>query len=997
MTFKFKIYFQGLLIGLLVLSQGIAAAQSSVTVAGTVIDAEDNAALPGVNIQVRGTNTGTVSDFNGTYSISVNPGSVLIFSFVGYQTQEIAVGNRTTIDVVLVLDVTQLSEIVVVGYGEQEKGDVTGVVAEITSEQFNQGAIVSPDNLITGKIAGVNVAPVSGEPGAAPDIRIRGTSSIQASNSPLYVIDGVPVDNVGFGGGRNPLNFLNPSDIESFTVLKDASAAAIYGSRGTNGVIIITTKGGTFDKKPSVNYNGWYSIANAVDKVDVLTGPEFREVINAQAPNRSDLILNANTDWQARIFQQAVGQNHELGISGGSQDIGYRMSFGFLEQEGVIQRSKTQRTTLNFSVNAKALGDNLNINLSFKGARTTDEFQDGGAIGSAVGFAPSQPIFDENSPFGGYWEWPDRFGAVIATNPVSLIDQAINEGEAFRGLTNLKLDYNIPLVEGLTATAVLGYDLIEAENASFQPTTLRAQIANRGRISIQNTNRVNELFNFYAKYERSLDQLNSTFDVMLGYEYQNRESNFPEFIGNILSTDAFGLQSMAAAAEVQPVPGFSIQRIRSYFGRVNYALQDKYLLTFTLRNDGSSQFGPGNRRGWFPSIGAGWRLSDEPFLQGVDAISNLKLRVGYGILGNQDFDAFQFASLYEQGDLFSRYVIGGIPIATLRPTPRNEDIRWEETSQLNIGMDYELLEGRLWGIVEYYRKNTTDLLLDTPVPAGTNLSNFVITNIGELVNEGFEFELNGIAIDNDDLRWDLSYNFSTNRNEVTRLAAGDIFVGDISGGVGTTAQIIREGQEINSFFTYRHIIGEDGRPLVDGVDHNDDGAINEEDIYMDTNGDGEVNLDDRVVTGNPLPEFQMGLSSYLRYKNFDLSFTLRGSFGQEVYNNVSSANGHYNKVRADIVPGNMHRSVLTNEFIEPQLLSDIYVEDGSFVRMDNISLGYQVPNLPTGMNLRVYGTIQNAFLITDYEGIDPELGVNGLDNNIFPMARTFLVGLSLGL
>lgn len=978
-------------------SANLLMAQTNV-VTGKVTDADDGSGLPGVNIQVKGTTNGTVTDFDGNYSLSVDSDAVLIFSFVGYANQEVVVGNRSKIDISLSLDVTQLSEIVVVGYGEQEKADVTGVVAEVTADQFNKGAIVSPDNLISGKIAGVNVAPTSGEPGSAPDIRIRGTSSIGASNAPLYVIDGVPVDNAGFGGGRNPLNFLNPSDIESFTVLKDASAAAIYGSRGTNGVILITTKGGTFDQKPSVTYNGWYSVADAVDKVDVLTGPEFRDVVNAQASNRSDLILNANTDWQAQIFQQAIGQNHELGISGGSGTIGYRMSIGFLEQEGIIQKSKTQRATLNFAVNAKALDDNLNINLSFKGAKTDDQFQDGGAIGSAIGYAPSQPIFDANSPFGGYWEWPSSFGVAIATNPVSLIDQTINEGQAFRGLTNLKLDYDIPLVEGLTATAVMGYDLIKADNASFQPSTVRGQISNGGTILLQNTTRTNELFNFYAKYERSLESLNSTFDVMLGYEYQNRESNFPQYRGNDLSTDAFGLQSIIAADEVQPIPGYFIQRLRSYFGRLNYALKDKYLFTFTLRNDGSSQFGPENQRGWFPSAGLGWRISDEVFLQNVDAISNLKLRVGYGVLGNQDFTAFQFASFFQQGDQFTRYVLGGEPIATLRPSARNEEVKWEETTQLNIGLDYELLEGRLYGSLEYYRKNTTDLLLNTPIPAGTNLSNFVISNIGELENEGVEFELNAIAVDKNDLRWDLSYNFSTNRNEVTKLVNGnDIFVGGVSGGVGTNVQIIREGEAVNSFYTYTHIIGADGRPLVDGVDHNEDGDINEADIYVDSNGDGEVNLDDRTVTGNPFPEFQMGLSSYLRYKNFDLSFTLRGSFGQEVYNNVSSANGNYSKVQTDIVPGNMHRSVLTNEFVEPQLLSDVYLESGTFIRMDNISLGYQIPNLPSGVDLRVYGTIQNAFLLTDYEGIDPELGVNGLDNNIYPRSRTFLVGLSLGL
>ncbi|MFA0963711.1 SusC/RagA family TonB-linked outer membrane protein [Roseivirga sp. BDSF3-8] len=979
-------------------------AWSQVRVTGKVTDQLNGEGLPGVNILVKGTTNGAVTDIDGNYSINVAPDATLVFSYVGYVKEEVPVNNRSTIDLNLAPDIEQLSEVVVVGYGQQEKEDVTGSVVEVDSKEFNKGAIVSPDQLINGKVPGVNITPDSGEPGGKVQIRIRGGTSLTAGNDPLYVIDGVPLENTTQNGGRNPLNFLNPNDIESFTVLKDASAAAIYGSRAANGVIIITTKSGKAGAKPRLNYDSWVSFSNAVDKIDVLNGDQYRLVAAEVAPDRTNLLLNANTDWQSQVLRTAVGQNHSLSFTGGGENTGYRISFNYLDKEGIIETSSTKRTGLNLNLNQSLFDNTLDISLGLKGAYTEDAFVDGAAISNSIGFAPTQPIYDVNSQFGGYWEWPTTFGTAVGLNPVSVLDQTEFVGETYRSLGNMTISYDLPFISGLSAKVNLAYDVLKGQRSDFQPFTLRSQSADSGQVKIESITRTMKLLESYLNYEKNLKGINSNIKALAGYSYQDFFNGFPTITARRLSTNIFGIYNPTIAGEYEAPYSVQENRLISFFGRVDYDFMSRYLLTVNARYDGSSRFGDENRWGFFPSASLGWRIIEEPWMDGLSSIFNdLKVRAGWGITGNQEFANYQYFAVYRPSDQFTQYPLGGEPITTIRPSAYNPQLKWEETTQYNVGLDYSLLNGRLNGTLDFYLKQTDDLLFNTPVPAGTNLSNFVVTNIGSMENKGVELGLNGIIIDKSDIRWDLGFNVAYNHNEITKLNGNTdpdfrgVPVGDISGGVGNRIQILSVGESRNTFYVFEHIRDENGNPLVDGVDHNDDGVVDDSDLYVDQNEDGIVNDSDRIYYNDPLPDWLFGLTSNVNAYNFDLSFTLRGSLGGYVYNNFASFAGNYSRLTNDITPGNMHASVLDNQFEEPQLFSDIYVEDASFLRMDNITLGYTVPNLGENVSLRVYGTVQNAFVITDYSGIDPESGIGGIDNDLYPRSRTFLIGLNLGL
>ena len=994
---------------------GHALAQES-TVTGKVTDSTTGEGLPGVNILIKGTSAGAVTDIEGNFSLTAQPTDILNISYVGYVTREIELGSQTVINVALELDIQSLQEVVVIGYGEQKKEDVTGVVTAVNSESFNRGAIVSPDQLVTGKVAGVQITSNSGEPGGQTSIRIRGGTSVNASNEPLYVIDGVAIDNSphnpgGFSTGRNPLNFLNPDDIETFTVLKDASAAAIYGSRGANGVIIITTKKGKKGSTGQLTYSGWTSIANAIDKVDVLNADEFRTIVDDEVSFSNDLLLNANTDWQAKILQQAIGQNHSLSFTGGAENLGYRFSVGYLNQEGIVRNSETERLSFSAGFNQSLLNDDLILDVNIKGSSTNDQFNDNGAIGSAISFAPTQPVFDANSDFGGYWEWPLSFGNSLTTNPVSSIAQTQDEGETFRSVGNVQVEYKIPLLEGLSAKVNLGYDVTRGQRKRFLPFTLRSQATDSGEVRNENVTRVSKLLETYLTYKTDIESISSSINFTAGYSYQDFRNEFPSSRAFTLNTNSFGPNNPTVGSQFEIFNTILENRLISFFGRLNYAFRDKYLLTLTVRRDGSSRFGPLNRWGTFPSAAFAWRIIDEPFINAGRVLDDLKLRVGWGITGNQEIGDYQFLFTYRPGDQFSRYQFGNDFVTTTRPNGADQSLKWEETMSLNIGLDYGLFEGRITGSLEYYYKKTDDLLFTVAVPAGTNLTNRILTNIGELENQGFEFAANAIAIDNQDLQLDIGFNVAYNQNEITGLSGDEdpnfdgFETGGITGGVGNNIQRLNVGQPVNSFFVFQHLPDENGNPRPDRVDFNEDGQANAADIYADTNGDGEVNDLDKRFLEQPAPDWIFGLTSQLYYKNFDLNFTLRANLGNYVYNNVSSANGFRNLVTG-IVPGNMHRSVLETGFTDSQFFSDYYIEDASFLRMDNISVGYTIPGLPQGMNLRVYGTVQNLFTLTDYSGLDPEIGNAsnnnatpqfGIDNNLYPRARTFIIGASFSL
>ncbi len=980
------------------------------TITGTVTDQENGEPLIGANILVIGTSEGTVTDIDGSYSLTVPEGyNELQFSYTGYATQLVTLSASNILDVAL-RGGEVLEEVVVIGYGTVKKEDATGVVAAISDKDFNRGAIVSPDQLISGKVAGVQISANSGEPGGQSTIRIRGGTSINASNEPLYVIDGVPIDNAGhnpggFQSGRNPLNFINPEDIETFTVLKDASATAIYGSRGANGVILITTKKGKAGQAPSISYNAWASVATDADRLQVLNAEEFRRVVTFYEPKNLELLQNANTDWQDEILRTAFGQNHSLSLTGGGSDFGYRASVGYLNQDGIIESANTERTNFALNYNHRLFDESLKINFNVKGAFTNDQISQNGAIGTAISYNPTLPVRDPGSPFGGFFEYPLTV-ANAGDNPVSTLSQTQDFAQNFRGLGNIEIDYQLPFLEGLSAKLNLGFDIFTGERSLFLPTTIRSQALNgenAGTARLERFTRQSSLLESYLTYNRFLESLNSNLTFTAGYSYQDFNNEFPSFVATGLPSNFFGTDNPAGANRT--VAGNSVieNRLISFFGRVNYDLANKYLFTFTFRRDGSSRFGPESRWGNFPSAAFGWKIMEEPFMEGLSrgVLSNAKIRLGWGITGNQEIGEYNYLPRYSQGDALVQYQFGDQYVTTIRPQAFDPGLQWEQTETYNLGLDLEFLQGRFNAAIDLYQKKTTELLFNVTVPAGTNLANQVLTNIGSLENRGVELVLDGFVIDSDEFDWNIGFNIAYNQNKVLETigSTGDDFlgirVGGISGGVGNTIQILREDNPVNAFFVYQHIRDANGNPRNDLTDYNDDGRADNLDMYVDQNGDGIINESDRVISEQPAPQFLYGLTSSMSYKNFDLSFTLRASTGNFVYNNVlSSGSAVQNVTNLSAPPTNILARGLLTDFREPQFLSDFYVEDASFLRLDNITLGYNLANVFNRMNARLYVTGQNLFVLTNYTGLDPEIP-NGIDNNIFPRAQTVLFGLNL--
>lgn len=986
----------------------VQALAQSTRITGTVTSGDDGTALPGVSILEKGTANGTVSDADGRYSLNVPENAILVFSFVGFQSQEISITGKSTVDIALSSDVTALTEVVVVGYGQQEKKDVTGVVAAVNEQSFNKGAIVSPDQLITGKIAGVQITSNSGEPGGQSSIRIRGGTSLNASNEPLYVIDGVPIDNAafnpgGFSSGRNPLNFINPNDIETFTVLKDASAAAIYGSRAANGVIIITTKKGK-SGLPTVTYDGWYSVGKIADRLDVFTADQFREVIAAKAPQHLNKLGSANTDWQDEIYQNATGQSHNITFSGGTEKTTYRASVSHQRQEGIIKTSSTERTSFAMGLTQKMLDDDLSVTANVKGARTQDRFSPG-VVGAAMEMDPTQPIYDVTSPWGGYFVWKNEAGDYerqATINPVSTLNQVTERGTSNRSIGNVQFDYKIRPIKGLSANVNLGYDLATGDRDRFQPSNYFAVASDTGEIKIENYTRVSQLLEGFLNYKRNFENISSTLDVTVGYSWQDWNSKYPSLRGTRLTDNGYGVNNPSVAKKVEAFNSVLENRLISFFGRVNYSYKDKYLLTASLRRDGSTRFGQANRWGTFQSAAFAWRVIDESFMEGLtDIFTDLKLKVGYGVNGNQEIPDYNYLATYSPSTLTAQYQLGNTFITTVRPNGYDANLKWEETTSYNIGLEYGFLNGRLTGSLDFYRKDTKDLLFERAVPSGSNLTNIILSNIGEIKNTGVELTIDAVAVSKNDLTWNISFNTSYNKNEIVALDGSDdpkfkgYETGGISGGVGNNIQILKVGQPAYSFFVYKQKYGADGKPLVNGVDYNEDGKADLADMYEDVSGDGAVNDQDRRPFQQRAPKVMFGLTSQINYKKFDLSFTLRSSLGNYVYNNVASNTANFIRANDNFVPRNMLTSVLETNFTAPQYFSDYYVEKASFLRMDNLSLGYTATNLfDTSARFRLYGTVQNLFVITDYSGLDPEV-FSGIDNNLYPRSRTFIVGVNV--
>lgn len=939
-------------------------------VSGTVTDVANALPLPGVNVLVKGTTTGASTDFDGNYTIALNVGDVVVFSYLGYKTLEVAYNGGSTLNVTLTEDAAQLDEVVLIGYGSTSKQDATGAVEKINDDRFNKGAIVSPETLLAGKSAGVRVTSGGGAAGGGSEIRIRGGASLSANNSPLIVVDGLPLDQRGVQGTRNSLNAINPDDIEDFVVLKDASATAIYGSRASNGVILITTKKGSVNAPLVVEYDLKASTSRITDKVDVLSAEQFRNLQFVNPEINPNLFGNANTDWQDQIYQTAVGAIHNLTVSKGYENFNFRVNYNHVSQQGTLLRDLYERNAFNTSFVQRLLDNDLKLTLTAKGTLDEFFFADEGAIGAAIQFDPTQPV---RNPDGSLFQLGQLGNANLApTNPLTLLLDNQNRAQTKRLLSNFNIDYRFWFLPELKFNLNAGLDYAENDGKQFNV----ANPNNPGAFAFQNfykgLNR-NTLLDFYFNYNKNVESIKTKVDLTAGHSYQEffvRSDQTATGAGGVLITNPTIKNRNA---------------LESYFARASFDIDDKYLVSATYRRDGSSRFSPSGRWGNFPGVSVGWKVTNEDFMQN-SFFSNLKLRAGWGITGQQEIGPnYGYLGIFTpaRNDQVSAQ-FGNEFVNPLRPEAFDENLRWEETTQYNVAVDFGFFNNRLSGSVDAYYRETEDLLATIPVAAGSNLSDFLTTNVGATTSRGIELSLNGILAQSDKVNWDVNFNFTLQDVEITKLnLSGDrnffIPVGGIAGGVGNTIQLWRPGLDPTTFFLFRQIYNSNGTPI--------------EGAFVDVNGDNQITESDRQAYKKATPDAFIGFTNNFNYKNFDFSFTFRGSFGNYVYNNVASERGNLSiilEALGDFQP-NAHQSVLSTNFRNQNLFSDLYIQRADFLRLDNVSVGYLVPF--EKVKFRASLTATNVFVITEYDGLDPEIS-NGIDNNFYPRARTFVLGLN---
>ena len=957
---------------------------------GVVSDATSGQPVPGANVVVEGTTNGTSTDIDGNFTLpNVKAGDRIKVSFIGYADQVFDYTGQATLNVSLKEDATQLQEVVVVGYGAVKKKDATGSVALLTKENFNRGLNTTAENMINGRIAGVNVT-TPGAPGAGSVIRIRGGSSLDATNDPLIVIDGLPVSNSNSGGSTSILASINPNDIESFSVLKDASATAIYGSRASNGVIIITTKKGGKGGL-QVSFNSLTTLNTLAKKVDVLSASQFRELVNENGtPAQIALLGDANTDWQDQIFQNTVSTDVNLSLRGNLLNtIPTRLSVGHTDVPGILMTGEFKRTTTSLSLNPSLFDDHLKINLNANLSFQNNRFADEGAIGNALRFDPTQSVYDPTSYFGGYFEWREADGDRVAVgaqqNPVSLLRQRRNITENRRIYGNVQFDYKLHFFEDLRAVLNLGIDkqdgngtntLANTSPAGYQTGTYSGgNYQNFGSRTYFWDDRQNKLMDAYLVYTKEIGKLN--LDVTGGYSYQ-------QFLASQFNT---GNQfDPNAVADVNTEPEINLQ---SYFGRVNLNFDGKYLLTLNYRRDGTSRFSKENRWGDFYGGAFAWRISDENFLKNIESISELKLRVGIGVTGQQDINDRMFyiprynTSTHTQ----AQYQFGDSFVSYGRPQAYNTGLKWEETTTTNVGLDYGFFNNRLTGSIEYFYKESKDLLAYVPYPDGTNLGNNGPRNFGSFTTKGFEFSAVYDLFRESSFKWNAAFNMFYNKREITALANNvPVPVGDIDGGGGNKIQLQSVGYAPNTFLVYEQVYDANGKPV--------------EGVFVDRNQDGVVNQDDMYRYRKPNADFTFGFQNNMSYKNFDFSMAWRASIGNYMYNNTASNTGVLQAgVRYSDVISNINTDYYKSGFQfegNDRFFSDYYIQNAAWLKLDNITLGYTINNVmgaDKNARLRIYLGAQNVLTITDYDGIDPEVD-NGIDKNIYPRTRMYMMGLN---
>lgn len=979
-----KTIYKKLLLLLLLLPFSVLAQNA---LSGTVTDGISGLPLPGVSVSVQGTTNGTSTDFDGNFQISgVKNGDVISFSFLGFQSQTITFSGQKNLTVKLQEDASQLEEVVVVGYGTVKKKDATGAVEVISSKDFNKGMNATAENLLNGRVAGLTVS-TGGAPGSGSTIRIRGGSSLNAKNDPLIVIDGLPLDNEDSGGATSKLSSINPNDIESFSILKDASATAIYGSRASNGVIIITTKKGS-QGGMQVSFNSLTTVNTLAKKVDVLSASEFRNLVTQNGnATQIGLLGNSNTDWQDEIFRRSMSVDNNLSIRGNLFGVvPARLSIGYTDIPGLLRTGEFKRTTTSIALNPSFFDDHLKINLNANISWQDNRFAEEGAIGNALSFDPTQSVYDPTSYFGGYFEWLEADGDRVAVgaqqNPVSLLDQRRNITDNRKMYGNFQVDYKLHFFEDLRAVVNVGFDkqdgngtntLLPFSPAGFQTGNYSTgNYINYGSSTYFNENKENKLLDAYLVYTKQIGKFN--LDVTGGYSYQNfKWKGFST--GNIFDPNA--------QPDVFTRPEINLQ---SYFGRMNIGFDDKYLLTVNYRRDGTSRFSKANRWGNFPGAAFAWKISEESFLSNVSAVSDLKLRLGWGITGQQDInDGYAYIPRYTTGTTQAQYQFGNVFVPVGRPEGYNTGLKWEETETKNIGIDYGFFDNRLTGSLDLYEKKSSDLLAIVPYADGSNLTNQGFRNFGNFTTRGVEFSVSYDVFRGDGFNWTSSFNVTYNDQEITALPA-DNAVGDIDGGGGNKIQINSVGYNPNAFYVYEQVYDSNGYPV--------------EGVYVDRNQDGVISTADQYRYKKPNADYTFGMMNNMSYKQFDLSFAWRASLGNYMYNNVASNRGVLQSgVRYNDVISNIHSDYYNTGFQQEgnnRLFSDYYVQDASWFKLDNITLGYTIQN-PLGTDkskLRIYGAVQNVFVITDYDGIDPE-NFGGIDKTIYPRPRMFMLGFNL--
>ena len=951
------------------------------TFSGVVLDSKTNQPIPGVNVIVKGTQNGTSTDFDGKFQLSkVNEGNIIVFSFIGYAENSVQFNNQQNITVNLVEEANQLQEVIVqIGYGTVKKKDATGAVTTLSSEDFNKGSVTTAENLLSGKIAGVTIN-TSGAPGSGSEIRIRGGSSLSASNDPLIVLDGLPLSNTGVNGTTSLLSSINPNDIATFTILKDASATAIYGSRASNGVIIITTKKGS--KKLAVDYNFQYGSGKAFNKIDVFSANEYRALINeVGTPAQIAALGTANTDWQDEIYRKTDFVDNNISIRGNVFGVmPARLSFGNTYQEGLRLTNSFNRNTFSLNLSPSLFDNHLKLNLSANYSNQKSRFADG-VEGAAIRFDPTQPVYDANSPYDGFFEYynPNLNGNPFLNpsigNPVAQLLQTRSFGEGNRLYGNFEVDYKFHFFPDLRAVVNLGYDRNSGNTRTNRPTTARSGFGNNNislgtRFYGENT-AVNSLLDAYLVYKKKIGKLD--FDATGGYSYQKFENS--------------GLEGYDAANPQAVQRRFVADNVilLGYFARTNFNFNDKYLLTLAYRRDGTSRFGENNRFGNFPAAAFAWKLREDLF-KNSKVISDLKLRLGYGITGQQDIGASLFyLPQYNIGNPNSQYTFGNTSFPVAQPSAYNLDLKWEETTTYNAGLDFGIASNRVTGTLDVYYKKSTDLFQSSaPFADGSNFSNEGPQNIGDLSIKGIELGVDFALFKSDKFQWDVNINASKFERRIDKIASGlPIFTGNSGAGTGGTSQILQEGFTPGSFYVYKQLYNADNQPI--------------EGAFADLNGDGIITGDDRYIYNNADPDVVLGFTSNIKCNNFDLTFNLRASVGNRVLNTFRSTGSYYTQL-INGQPQNTTTNVLNTDFqtqTGEQILSDIFIENASFLRMDFATLGYTFPKWLDGKaSLRLFGGVQNPFIITKYSGLDPEL-TGGIDNTIYPRQRQILFGANV--